>query len=118
MTSRTRFPSTNRLAAKRSLRGQRQLPAVSALIRGAIFDVLALVVVVSTSPAAAQSVSAVAVPRPSAVIGFEPGTDRRLPTWHQVVDYFTQLDAASPRVTVRTLGRTTLGRPFIAAFIT
>ena len=58
-----------------------------------------------------------AVPTPASVIGFEPGTDRRLPSWSQVVDYFTRLDAASPRITVRTLGTTTLGRPFVAAFI-
>jgi hypothetical protein len=58
-----------------------------------------------------------ALPTPAGVIGFEPGTDRRLPSWSQVVDYFTRLDAASPRITVRTLGRTTKGRPFVAAFI-
>ncbi|NUQ21521.1 MAG: hypothetical protein HOQ09_11225 [Gemmatimonadaceae bacterium] len=57
------------------------------------------------------------VPTPASVIGFEPGTDRRLPAWKDVVAYFTALDAASPRVSVHTLGRTTLGRPFIAAFI-
>ena len=58
-----------------------------------------------------------AVPTPASVLGFEPGTDRRLPTWAGVVEYFTRLDAASPRVELRTLGKTTLGRPFIAAFI-
>ncbi|HEX6060357.1 MAG TPA: M14 metallopeptidase family protein [Gemmatimonadaceae bacterium] len=58
-----------------------------------------------------------AVPTPSAVIGFEPGTDRRLPSWTQVVEYFSRVDAASPRLTLRTLGRTTKGRPFVAAFI-
>jgi hypothetical protein len=58
-----------------------------------------------------------AVPTPASVIGFAPGTDRKLPTWKQVTDYFAALDAASPRVQVRTLGKTTLGRPFIAAFI-
>ncbi|HET7584466.1 MAG TPA: M14 family zinc carboxypeptidase [Gemmatimonadaceae bacterium] len=57
------------------------------------------------------------VPRPVDVLGFEPGTDRKLPTWKQVTDYFAALDRASPRVQVHTLGRTTLGRPFIAAFI-
>ncbi|HEU4586959.1 MAG TPA: M14 family zinc carboxypeptidase, partial [Gemmatimonadaceae bacterium] len=50
-------------------------------------------------------------------LGFEPGTDRKLPSWKQVVDYFTALDRASPRVSVRTLGTTGMGRPFIAAFI-
>ncbi len=57
------------------------------------------------------------VPSPASVIGFVPGTDRKLPTWKQVTDYFAALDAASPRIQVHTLGRTTLGRPFIAAFI-
>jgi hypothetical protein len=57
------------------------------------------------------------VPTPASVIGFEPGTDRKLPEWQQVVAYFKALDAASPRVKLRILGKTTLGRPFIAAFI-
>src|SRR4051812_48395125 len=57
------------------------------------------------------------VPTPASVIGFEPGTDRKLPAWKQVVSYFQALDAASPRIEVHTLGSTTLGRPFIAAFI-
>src|ERR1700712_1441859 len=66
------------------------------------------------STARAQAPS---IPTPASVIGFEPGTDRKLPEWRQVVAYFEALDRASPRVTVRSLGRTTLGRPFIAAFI-
>ena len=57
------------------------------------------------------------IPAPASVIGFEPGTDRKLPTWKQITEYFTALDRASPRVSVRTLGRTTLGRPFLVAFI-
>src|SRR4051812_20241293 len=57
------------------------------------------------------------VPTPASVIGFEPGTDRKLPEWQQVVSYFKALDAASPRIELHTLGKTTLGRPFIAAFI-
>ena len=58
-----------------------------------------------------------AIPTPASVIGFTPGADRKLPTWKQVTDYFAALDASSPRIQVRTLGKTTLGRPFIAAFI-
>ncbi|NOT07507.1 MAG: peptidase M14 [Gemmatimonadales bacterium] len=57
------------------------------------------------------------LPTPASVLGFEPGADRKLPTWKQVTDYFTALDRASPRVSVRTLGKTTLGRPFLVAFI-
>ena len=55
------------------------------------------------------------IPTPSSILGFEPGADRHLPSWKQIVDYFTALDKASPRVSVRTLGKTTLGRPFIVA---
>ena len=58
-----------------------------------------------------------AIPTPASVLGFEPGTDRKLPTWKQITDYFTALDKASLRVSVRTLGKTTLGRPFLVAFI-
>src|SRR5262245_24394099 len=58
-----------------------------------------------------------AIPTPASILGFEPGADRKLPTWKQVTDYFTALDKASPRVSVRTLGKTTLGRPFTVAFI-
>ncbi len=58
-----------------------------------------------------------AVPTPASVIGFEPGADRKLPEWQQVVAYFKALDAASPRVQTRVLGKTTLGRPFLAVFI-
>jgi hypothetical protein len=57
------------------------------------------------------------IPTPASILGFEPGADRHLPSWKQIVDYFTALDKASPRVSVRTLGKTTLGRPFIVAFI-
>ncbi|MEP6622165.1 MAG: M14 metallopeptidase family protein [bacterium] len=76
----------------------------------------ALLAAVVLVPAAARA-QAKAVPAPAAIIGFEPGADRKLPEWQQVVAYFKALDAASPRVKLRVLGKTTLGRPFIAAFI-
>ena len=61
--------------------------------------------------------SASRIPTPASVIGFVPGTDRKLPAWSQVVAYFTALSKSSPRIQLHTLGRTTLGRPFIAAII-
>ncbi|MDB4914639.1 MAG: peptidase carboxypeptidase [Gemmatimonadetes bacterium] len=67
------------------------------------------------APAAAHAQSR-AIPTPKSVIGFDPGDDRKLPEWQQVVAYFKALDAASPRVQTRILGKTTLGRPFVAAF--
>jgi hypothetical protein len=77
----------------------------------------AFTTVAATSAATAQSAASSPIPTPASVIGFDPGADRKLPTWKQVTDYFTALDKASPRVSVRTLGKTTLGRPFIVAFI-
>ncbi|AHG89233.1 peptidase M14 carboxypeptidase A [Gemmatirosa kalamazoonensis] len=67
--------------------------------------------------AALPTALAAQIPTPASVIGWDPGTDRKLPEWKQVVAYFQALDAASPRITVKTLGKTTLGRPFLAAFI-
>ena len=61
--------------------------------------------------------SASSIPTPASVIGFVPGADRKLPAWSQVVAYFTALSKASPRIQLHTLGKTTLGRPFIAAII-
>jgi hypothetical protein len=77
----------------------------------------ALIACSAATLAGQTTASSSAIPTPASVIGFEPGADRKLPTWKQVTDYFTALDKASPRVTVRTLGKTTLGRPFIVAFI-
>lgn len=66
---------------------------------------------------AAPAVKPGAVPTPASILGFEPGADRKLPTWAHVTTYFRALDKASPRVSVRTLGKTVQGRDFIVAFI-
>ena len=85
--------------------------------------VIAAALPLMQSPAAAQRGPAATltatstVPTPASVIGFVPGTDRKLPEWKQVVAYFHALEKASPRIQVHTLGKTTLGRPFIAAYI-
>ncbi len=57
------------------------------------------------------------VPTPASILGFEPGTERRLVDWDPIVRYFRALTAASDRVRVRELGRTTNGAALIAAFI-
>jgi hypothetical protein len=58
-----------------------------------------------------------AVPTPESVLGFTPGADRRLVEWPVLVDYYRRLAAASDRVELRELGRTTNGAPFIALVI-
>lgn len=45
------------------------------------------------------------------------GTDRKLADWSQVVSYFQALPHSSNRIRVRELGKTTEGRPFLAAII-
>ena len=57
------------------------------------------------------------VPTPRSVLGFEPGEDRNLADWTQIVDYFHRLDAASDRVRVEEVGRSTEGRPFLMVTI-
>jgi hypothetical protein len=62
--------------------------------------------------------TALNVPAPRDVLGFEPGEDRKLASWEQVVTYFRRLDEASERVRFEELGRTTMGAPFVMATIT
>ena len=58
-----------------------------------------------------------AVPAPESHFGFRMGEDRKLTDWSRVVSYFEALEQSSDRIRVRTLGRSTMGRPFIAAWI-
>jgi hypothetical protein len=51
------------------------------------------------------------------MLGFEPGAERHLVEWDPIVRYVRALAAASDRVRVRELGRTTNGAAFIVAFI-
>lgn len=74
----------------------------------------ALLAFASTAPC---TVMAQAIPTPASILGWEPGADRKLPSWKQVTEYFTAIDKASPRLQLRTLGKTVLGRPFLVAFI-
>ena len=67
---------------------------------------------------AANPLAAQVVPAPQTVLGFLPGTDRRLVEWPVLVDYYQQLADASDRVQYRELGTTTLGAPFVALVIT
>jgi hypothetical protein len=57
------------------------------------------------------------VPSPRSYLGFNPGDDRTIADWRQITGYFARLDQLSARVSVRTLGETTLHRPFIVVFI-
>ena len=57
------------------------------------------------------------IPTPTQVLGFHPTDDKTIADWSQITNYFQKLDAASDKVTVKEIGKTTLGRPFIVAFV-
>ncbi len=57
------------------------------------------------------------VPSPESVLGFHPTDDKTIADWTQITNYFSRLDTASGRVAVREIGKTTLGKPLIVAFI-
>ena len=55
---------------------------------------------------------------PEAFIGHQVGADRKLIDYHQIRAYFKELDEASDKVSVLTIGQTTLNEPMIMAVIT
>src|SRR5437764_12753197 len=96
----------------------------SALIRFRILPRLILLALFILSPTLARAdnfneseAQRAAIPSPRSILGFTPGDDRTIADWKQITNYFAQLDQASDRVQVQTLGETTLHRPFIVAFI-
>ena len=58
-----------------------------------------------------------AVPTPQSHFGHEIGVDRELLDWDKVVSYFQALEKSSDKIRVDELGKTSEGRPFIAATI-
>src|SRR5581483_9684480 len=57
------------------------------------------------------------IPSPSEFLKFEVGADRLLADYSQISSYFKALAAASKRVQIQTLGKTTLGKDMIMAII-
>ncbi|MGE0130820.1 MAG: M14 family zinc carboxypeptidase [Blastocatellales bacterium] len=64
-----------------------------------------------------NSLSASTVPAPETILGFNIGEDRKLAKWDQFLAYFAELAKSSDRIKLDTLGKTTLGRPFVVATI-
>src|SRR5215470_16569166 len=56
-------------------------------------------------------------PAPREILGFNPGDDRKLADWSQIVGYFKRLASASGRISLQEPGLTTERRPFIYALI-
>lgn len=53
------------------------------------------------------------LPTPEEFLGFKVGTDRKLASWAQVVDYMSRAAKASDRVRLAELGKSTMGNAFI-----
>ncbi len=65
----------------------------------------------------ASFASAAPVPTPSEFLGFEVGADKKLADYRQIAKYFQALKAASPRVDIEVLGKTTLNEDMFLAII-
>ena len=78
-----------------------------------LFVYLAAILLTSTSFAA----PAKHITSPAEAFGFEPGTDRKLADWKQLVVYFQKLGTESDRVHFEEVGTTTEGRPYITVTI-
>src|SRR5688500_19515234 len=80
--------------------------------RGAIGLVIAALAV-----SAMVSAQGSRIPSPDSSIGCAPGTESKLATYDQTIDYFRKLDAASDRMTLVEAGTSTQGRTFYFALI-
>ena len=57
------------------------------------------------------------VPTPASVLGFAPGADFKLANYEQSLEYFQQLEAATDRLRLIRVGRTSEGRDWWVALI-
>lgn len=77
--------------------------------------ILALLFLATITPVVAQKTAH--APTPSEFLGFEVGADRKLADYRQIASYFKALAAASDRVEIEVLGKTTLGEEMFMAVI-
>jgi hypothetical protein len=58
-----------------------------------------------------------ALTRPADFFGFEPGSDRNLFSYEQLIEYLQKLDGESDRILLEEIGSSPMGRPMYIAFI-
>ncbi|MDQ6758937.1 MAG: peptidase M14, partial [Acidobacteriota bacterium] len=61
--------------------------------------------------------SAASLPSPEQFAGFRVGADKKLLRWDKIVEYMKVAAAASPRVRVEEIGKTTMGNPWISVLV-
>ncbi|MDX2432244.1 MAG: M14 family zinc carboxypeptidase [Bacteroides sp.] len=54
---------------------------------------------------------------PSDYFGFEPGSDRELFTYEELIAYLQELDEQSPKIKLEEIGTSPMGKPMYIAFI-
>jgi Zinc carboxypeptidase len=96
---------------KRSVSPGLRGPAGSRGLRGPALRVVAL------GLAGVGLLAQSSLPAPESVLGFRVGADFKLATYEESIAYFRKLDAASDRITLVEIGRTTLGRPWQVALV-
>ncbi|MDP2958928.1 MAG: M14 family zinc carboxypeptidase [Longimicrobiales bacterium] len=57
------------------------------------------------------------IPSPESFFGFQMGADRKLARWDRMAEYYRLLDQASDRIQVMDMGKSTLGNPFLAIWV-
>jgi len=67
-------------------------------------------------PEMATAQSSQPVLTPVEHFGFHPGTDRMLLDYEELVSYLQKLDAVSPRLQMKEIGKSPMGRPMYIAF--
>jgi hypothetical protein len=80
-------------------------------------SVLGVMVAALSASAAAARAQARPVPTPESSLGFSVGADFKLAGYDESVRYFRQLAAASDRVKLVTVGKTSQGREWVLAII-
>ena len=76
--------------------------------------VITAILVLTVSGLMAQSTS---YTKPSDFFGFEPGSDRNLFTYEQLMEYLKKLDVESDRIKLEKIGTSPMGKPMYIAFI-
>lgn len=54
---------------------------------------------------------------PLEFFGFEPGADREMLHWHDIVKYFYHLEENSPKIKVENMGKSSEGQDFLCVYI-
>ncbi len=64
-----------------------------------------------------HGISTAQIKSPQDFFGFEPGSDGNLFTYEQLIDYLKVLDKASPRLEMREIGQSPMGKTMYIAFL-